>query len=112
MTQTTDKPAQFSTHTTARTTQNVKGRASYYCCTRGYSSGQLVAAAGPALRRGDWRGRKVQVCRSGKCISVRLVDWCQCYKGERRERIIDLHPGAFRALGPLSAGILTVRVGW
>lgn len=87
-----------------------KGRASYYCCTRGYSSDDRVAAAGPGLRHGDWRGRRVQVCRGGTCITVRLVDWCQCYKRTDHEILIDLHPGAFRALGPLSAGILTVRV--
>jgi hypothetical protein len=68
-----------------------------------------VAAAGPALRHGHWRGSFVQVC-ADRCVTVRLVDWCQCYSGRRSERVIDLSPSAFARLAPLSAGLIRVTV--
>lgn len=72
----------------------------------------MVAAAGPALRTGNWRGRVVTVSAGGHSIRVRLVDWCQCYRGEARERVIDLHPAAFERLGSLSRGVMKVTVRW
>ena len=84
------------------------GQASWYCCTRGYFSSSYVAAAGPALRVGAWRGRYVWVSADTRRIRVRLVDYCSC----SWLRVIDLHPGAFRALAPLSAGVVRVRVTW
>lgn len=69
----------------------------------------LTAAAGPALRVGRWRGRRVSVCVSqGRCVSVRLVDWCQCYG----RRVIDLSDDAFALLGDRSRGLLEVTVSW
>jgi len=68
----------------------------------------LYAAAGPALRQAlgpGWRGRSVTVCRS-TCIRVKLVDWCAC----SGTRVVDLSDEAFRALGPLSRGLLRVEV--
>lgn len=87
----------------------VRGTATWYCCTRGYGSGAMVAAAGSELRRAlgkHWRGRVVTVVYRGRSIRVTVVDWCAC-KGQR---VIDLHPGAFGRLGPLSRGVLHVRV--
>lgn len=91
---------------------DVAGTASWYCgngspCTRGYPGG-LYAAAGPALRVGDWRGRSVQVCRLSTCIRVRLIDWCACPNG----RVLDLYADAFRRLAPLSQGLVKVTVTW
>lgn len=82
-----------------------RGTASWYAV-----SGD-VAAAGPALRRalGDWRGALVEVC-AGRCVTVKLVDFCQCYKGQRGERLLDLSDSAFAQLAPLAVGILHVRV--
>jgi len=71
-------------------------------------SGGLYAAAGPALRVGDWRGRRVQVCRSGNCVTVTLIDWCGCHGS----RVIDLYSDAFKRLGPTSAGVISVTVRW
>ena len=64
------------------TATSVTGTASWYCgagsrCTRGYPGG-LYAAAGPALRVGDWRGRRVTVCSGGRCVNVKLIDFCAC----------------------------------
>jgi rare lipoprotein A (peptidoglycan hydrolase) len=93
----------------------VSGQATWYCvkgvsrCPRTHNSG-LYAAAGPALRVGDWRGRRVQVCRDGseQCVLVTLVDWCACGGG----RVIDLFGDAFQGLGPLSRGTFPVTVRW
>jgi hypothetical protein len=75
------------------------------------------AAAGPALRAAlgpDWRGQVVTVCRIAEtvaaCAKVTLTDWCQCYRGEDRERIIDLDRATFALFAPPSAGIVTVTV--
>jgi rare lipoprotein A (peptidoglycan hydrolase) len=93
--------------------RRVRGSASWYCQT-GVSAchyqypGGMYAAAGPALRIGDWRGRRVQVCANGNCVRVTLVDWCQCYG----TRVIDLYSDAFRRLAPLSAGTTQVTVSW
>ena len=92
---------------------SVRGFASWYCkpgvsaCHYAYSGG-LYAAAGPALRVGNWRGRTVTACGSGSCVSVKLIDWCACGSG----RVIDLYSDAFSRLAPLSSGTLSVRVSW
>ena len=89
-----------------KTTHTLKGYASYYCragsspCTSGYPDGggvQAYAAAGPKLRAalGDWRGRVVSV----DGIRVKLIDWCQCYKGESNEKLLDLYYDVFSRTG-------------
>lgn len=93
----------------------VEGRASWY----DYLPGQ--AAAGPALRAqlGDYEGRTVIVCvhpsvkrtwSKPVCQLVRLTDWCQCYRGEARERLIDLDRRTFARLVPPSRGLVHVTV--
>jgi len=97
----------------SRTGHRASGVASWYClagvspCHNAYAGG-LYAAAGPALRVGDWRGRVVRVCEGGGCVNVTLIDWCACPDG----RVIDLYSDAFRRLTPLSAGTMTVSVSW
>jgi hypothetical protein len=92
----------------------VKGVATWYCqpgvstCTSGYSSSGLYAAAGSELRVGNWRGRFVKVCGNGKCIVVKLIDWCAC----GGSHIIDLYHGAFSQLASPSSGGLGVTVTW
>jgi hypothetical protein len=95
------------------TGHRVNGPATWYCragisvCHSDYPGG-LYAAAGPRLRVGDWRGRRVQVCAGGDCVIVRLVDWCACGGG----RVIDLYSDAFRRLAPLGEGEIRVTVRW
>lgn len=77
-----------------------------------YRASGLIAAAGPELRRWlgkGWRGSVVQVC-AGSCVTVTVSDWCQCYRGERRERVIDLSDDAFSRLAPLPTGLVRVTV--
>ena len=90
-----------------------RGSASWYClpgrsaCHYAYSGG-MYAAAGPELRKGDWRGRRVTVCNGGDCIRVTLIDWCGC----PGNRVIDLYSDAYRRLAPLSSGTIRVTVRW
>lgn len=91
----------------AISTALIGGKATWYCCTKGYGESRMVAAAGSELRIGNWRGRTVTVTGpAGNSIRVKLVDWCAC-KGSR---IIDLQPAAFRRLAPLSRGVIDVSV--
>jgi rare lipoprotein A (peptidoglycan hydrolase) len=93
----------------------VTGNATWYCqpgrsaCTRGYPASGPYAAAGPALRVGNWRGRWVTVRANGRAIRVRLVDACQCGNGRR---LIDLYGSQFARLAPLGRGVLRVSVTW
>jgi hypothetical protein len=64
------------------------------------------AAAGPALRVGNWRGSWVIVRHGSDSVTVRLTDWCQCYGS----RLIDLDDWAFASLAPLSQGVIDVTV--
>jgi hypothetical protein len=89
----------------------VVGSASWYCghgsrCTRGYPGG-LYAAAGPTLRTGDWRGRRVVVSVLGRSVTVRLIDWCAC-----PQRTLDLYRDAFSRLADPSRGLIRVTVSW
>jgi len=94
--QPTNAPANVSA------TGSISGQATWYR----YHPGQV--AAGPALRAWlgkGWRGTTVMVCAK-TCISTRLTDWCLC----RGKRIVDLDSRSFRALAPLSQGVVRVTV--
>jgi hypothetical protein len=95
------------------TGKHASGDATWYCmagvsdCHSAYAGG-MYAAAGPALRVGAWRGRIVQVCGGGRCVNVKLIDWCAC----GGSHIIDLYSDAFSRLASLSSGALPVTVRW
>ena len=89
----------------ARSGHTAKGWATWYAT----GPDCLCAAAGPALRVGNWRGRWVTV---NGWLRVRLVDACQCYRGTARERLIDLSDEAFQKLAPLSRGVIWTEVSW
>lgn len=72
-----------------------------------YGANGLIAAAGPALRVGDWRGSRVRVAFEGRSVTVTLSDFCQCYGS----RLIDLSDDAFARLAPLSRGLIRVTIG-
>ena len=95
------------------TGKRASGSATWYCkpgvsvCHSAYPGG-MYAAAGPALRVGDWRGRRVQVCGGGGCVVVTLIDWCAC----GGSHIIDLYSQPFQRLAPLGSGAVRVTVRW
>ena len=90
-----------------KTTHTISGNASWYCragvsiCTNDHPDGgdfDAYAAAGPKLRAaiGDgWRGKIVYV----DGIRVKLIDWCQCYKGEPHEKLLDLYYDVYSRTG-------------
>ena len=97
---------------------SLSGAASWYCNSdgsRGPTSPchyqhpdtggfDAYGAAGPDLRAAlgsGWRGRVVSV----DGIAVKLVDWCQCHKGESGEKLIDLYYDVYRRVG----GSVTIR---
>ena len=70
-----------------------------------YPADGLIAAAGPRLRVGNWRGRLITFTAGGRAVRVRLADWCAC-----PGRLVDLSDDAFRQLAPLSVGLVHVQV--
>jgi hypothetical protein len=68
------------------------------------------AAAGPALRVGDWRGSWVVVRAGDRSVTVRLTDHCWCVDRNGRDTLLDLDDVAFSRLAPLSAGVVAVTV--
>jgi hypothetical protein len=89
------------------TTHAVSGRASWYCragvspCTNtqpDVGGFDAYAAAGPKLRAAigpSWRGSIVWV----DGIRVKLIDWCQCYRGEPQEKLLDLYFDVYARTG-------------
>jgi hypothetical protein len=86
--------------------------------TRGDKPTLFYAAAGPALRKiKDFRwGKKpyriiVENIANGKAIVAWVVDWCQCRGQTNNEKLVDLAPAAFVALGvSLERGVQRVKV--
>lgn len=79
----------------------------------------FYAAAGPKLR--DFLGDPnpylehypllITNAKNGRTILIVVVDWCSCSKGKKGEKLVDLSPAAFLALGvPLSRGIQKVYI--
>ena len=105
--------------------KSVKGKATWYDATKNnawYTRGErptlFYAAAGPALRaikNFRW-GKKpyrirVENLKNGKAIVAWVVDWCQCRGQTNNEKLVDLSPAAFTALGvDLKLGVQRVRV--
>lgn len=83
----------------------IHGKATWYCCTKGYRPSDMVAA----IDRKDapWRkGDRVRVTAGERSVVVRIVDVCAC-KGRR---VIDLSSGAFLRLAPLSRGVIRITL--
>jgi len=105
--------------------RSAKGKATWYDATKNnawYTMGDkptlFYAAAGPALRDiKDFKwGKKpyriiVENLSNGKAIVAWVVDWCQCRGQTGNEKLVDLSPAAFTALGvDLKLGVQRVRV--
>ena len=72
-----------------------------------FRSPSNVSAAGPRLRAAlgpAWRGVHVRVCHADRCTLTVLGDTM------RADRLVDLDDDAFRALAPLSVGVLRVTL--
>lgn len=84
---------------------------------------ELYVAAGPALRAlfGRPNGHfyrvnyPVRVCSTTTkiCVRAQVVDWCSCLgrPGPKDNRLADLSPALFQALGaPLSRGVQSISI--
>lgn len=88
------------------------GIASNYPGTAGWIGEATVALPGDLGGRytGEVNGF-VTVC-ADRCVSLPVVDWCQCYWGTDDQRIVDLsHPAwALVSDAPLAEGLIEVRL--
>lgn len=94
------------------TGDSVSGRATWYCCTLGYRGQAVVALAGGLGGHYDPSpSRYVTVC-ADRCVSLPVVDYCQCYWGTPQQKVADLSPEAWAAVTdtPRSAGVVQVTV--
>lgn len=73
-----------------------------------YDDGPGLYGAVGSFQWGD-RPYTAQVCRAGRCVKVRIRDYCAaCARGDV---LIDLSPAAFTRLGlPLTRGVMSVTV--
>lgn len=84
----------------APTSGSVSGKASWYCCTRGWTGQAVVAlpqALGghfdPAPDASLW----VTIC-ADRCARIPVVDACGCHYGTDAQKVADLSPEAWAAI--------------
>ena len=84
----------------APTSGSVSGKASWYCCTRGWTGQAVVAlpqALGghydPAPDASLW----VTIC-ADRCARIPVVDACGCHYGTDAQKVADLSPEAWAAV--------------
>lgn len=99
------------------------GKASYYDAsknnawyTRGSWDLEYYAAAGPELRKlhpfkwGEPWAVYVYNPKTKRGKTVLVVDWCQCSKGQKSEKLIDLSPKLWQWLCQCDPGLGVQRV--
>ncbi len=91
----------------------VSGKATWYCCSKGWRGQAVVALPGALGGHYDsppaaW---SVTVC-ADRCVVLPVVDYCGCYWGTSRQRVADLSPEAWAAItdSALSRGVVSVTV--
>jgi hypothetical protein len=94
----------------------VAGRATWYCCTAGYT-GQAVVAL-PGAYGGHYdpppASRYVTVC-ADRCARLPVVDYCDCYWGTPSQKVADLSPEAWAAVSDgnrFVLGVIPVTLHW
>lgn len=91
----------------------VSGKATWYCCSRGWR-GQAVVAL-PGALGGRYKAPPtsyfVTVC-ADRCVVLPVVDYCGCSWGTAGQKVADLSPEAWAAVtdSALSRGVVRVTV--
>jgi hypothetical protein len=91
----------------------ISGKATWYCCSRGW--GNLAVVALPGALGGHYLPppaiRFVTIC-ADRCVVLPVVDYCNCYWGTASQKVADLSPAAWAAVTDrsLSAGVVYVTV--
>jgi hypothetical protein len=77
----------------------VSGKATFYCCTRGYRGEAVVALPGALGGHYDPppASRYVTIC-ADRCARLPVVDYCACYWGTASQKVADLSPEAWAAI--------------
>ncbi|HUG94610.1 MAG TPA: hypothetical protein VMK30_00530 [Pleomorphomonadaceae bacterium] len=79
--------------------RTISGKASWYCCTRGWDDAAVVAL--PIALGGHWTTPpaifSVVVCAE-RCALLPVGDACACYWGEAGQKVVDLSPAAWAAI--------------
>lgn len=81
------------------TGDTISGKATYYCCTRGYRGQAVVALPGALGGHYDAppAARYVTIC-ADRCARLPVVDSCACYWGTANQKVADLSPEAWAAI--------------
>lgn len=96
---------------TAGTTVN--GKATWYCCSRGWRGQAVVALPGALGGHFDAppAAHFVTVC-ADRCAVLPIVDYCGCLWGTSSQKVADLSPEAWAAISDagLSRGVISVTL--
>ena len=91
----------------------VTGRATWYCCTKGYHGMAVVALPGAYGGHYDAypASRYVTIC-ADRCVRLPVVDYCGCYWGTPSQKVADLSPEAWAAVSDKaqSAGVISISI--